>query len=59
MHSTIYELSEQPISKSRRATIDSLPEWFFQTVADSQLDTDDITRALKSVVWSSTLATFV
>ena len=34
MHSTIYEFSEQPISESRRATIDSLPEWFFQTVAD-------------------------
>ena len=47
MHSTIYELSEQPISKSRRATIDSLPEWFFQTVADSAADTDEITRAVQ------------
>ena len=47
MHSTIYEFSEQPISESRRATIDSLPEWFFQTVADSAADTDDITRAVQ------------
>ena len=47
MHSTIYEFSEQPISESRRATIDSLPEWFFQTVADSAADTDEITRAVQ------------
>ena len=47
MYSTIYEFSEQPISASRRATIDSLPEWFFQTVADSAADTDDITRAVQ------------
>lgn len=47
MHSTIYELSERPISERRRATIDSLPEWFFQTVADSAADTDDITRAVQ------------
>lgn len=47
MHSTIYELSEHPISESRRITIDILPEWFFQTVADSAADTDDITRAVQ------------
>ena len=47
MHSTIYEFSEHPISESRRATIDSLPEWFFQTVADSAADTDEITRAVQ------------
>ena len=47
MHSTIYEFSEQPISESQRATIDSLPEWFFQTVADSAADTDEITRAVQ------------
>ena len=47
MHSTIYEFSEHLISESRRATIDSLPEWFFQTVADSAADTDDITRAVQ------------
>ena len=47
MHSTIYEFSERPISESRRATIDSLPEWFFQTVADSAADTDEITRAVQ------------
>ena len=47
MHSTIYEFSEQPVSESRRATIDSLPEWFFQTVADSAADTDEITRAVQ------------
>ena len=47
MHSTIYELSERPILESRRATVDSLPEWFFQTVADSAADTDDITRAVQ------------
>ena len=47
MHSTIYELSEQPISKKRWTTIDSLPEWFFQTVADSAADTDEITRAVQ------------
>ena len=47
MHSTIYELSEQPISKKRWTTVDSLPEWFFQTVADSAADTDDITRAVQ------------
>ena len=40
MHSTIYELSEQPISKKRWTTVDILPEWFFQTVADSAADTD-------------------
>lgn len=47
MHSTIYEFSEQPISKKRWTTVDSLPEWFFQTVADSAADTDDITRAVQ------------
>ena len=47
MHSTIYEFSERPISESRRATVDSLPEWFFQTVADSAADTDDITKAVQ------------
>ena len=47
MHSTIYEFSEHPISASRRITIDSLPEWSFQTVADSAADTDDITRAVQ------------
>ena len=47
MHSTIYEFSKQPISKKRWATIDCLPEWFFQTVADSAADTDDITRAVQ------------
>lgn len=46
MHSTIYELSEQPILESRRATIDSLPEWFFRTVADGATDMDAITRAV-------------
>ena len=48
MHSTIYEFSERPISESRRATVDSLPEWFFQTVADSAADTDDITKAVRA-----------
>lgn len=47
MHSTIYEFSKHPISESRRATIDSLPEWFFQTVADSATDTDEISRAVQ------------
>lgn len=47
MHSTIYEFSKQPISKKRWATIDCLPEWFFQTVADSAADTDDIPRAVQ------------
>ena len=47
MHSTIYEFSEQPISKKRWTTVDSLPEWFFQTVADSAADTDEITRAVQ------------
>ena len=47
MHSTIYEFSEQPISKKRWTMVDSLPEWFFQTVADSAADTDDITRAVQ------------
>ena len=47
MHSTIYEFSEQPISKKRWTTVDSLPEWFFQTVADSATDTDEISRAVQ------------
>ena len=47
MHSTIYEFSKQPISKKRWTTVDSLPERFFQTVADSAADTDDITRAVQ------------
>ena len=47
MHSTIYEFSKQPISKKRWTTVDSLPEWFFQTVADSAADTDDIPRAVQ------------
>lgn len=37
MHNTVYEISEKPIVK-RSSTLARLPEWFFQTVADSAVD---------------------
>lgn len=38
MHNTIYEISDKPIPQRDWATVNSLPEWFFQTVADSAID---------------------
>lgn len=37
MHNTIYEISDKPICKGH-STLERLPEWFFQTVADSAVD---------------------
>lgn len=44
MHNTIYEISDRPIHKKQRATISCLPEWFFQTIADSATDMDSTER---------------
>ncbi len=37
MHNTVYEISEKPVSM-KYSTLKRLPEWFFQTVADSAVD---------------------
>ena len=46
MHNTIYEISDRPIQKKQRTTINCLPEWFFQTVADSAADMSEEERTV-------------
>ncbi|MDY3690401.1 MAG: hypothetical protein SO072_00360 [Dysosmobacter sp.] len=43
MHNTIYELSDKPIPQSSRATVGSLPAWFFDSISDgaSEISDDD------------------
>ena len=41
MHSRIVELSNEPILVDERLSEDSIPEWFYHTVADyTNADTD-------------------
>lgn len=51
MHNTIYEISDKPIHRKQRATTSCLPEWFFQTVADSATDmsSDERTASMESL----------
>ena len=44
MHNTIYELSDKPIPKSNRATVGSLPAWFFDSVSDGATEISDDAR---------------
>ena len=44
MHNTIYEISEKPIPKSSRATVGSLPAWFFDSVSDGACEVSDDDR---------------
>lgn len=44
MYNTIYEISDKPICKGR-STLERLPEWFFQTVANSAADMEPQERA--------------
>ncbi|MBP3508317.1 hypothetical protein [Oscillibacter sp.] len=41
MHNTIYEISDKPIPKSGRATVGSLPAWFFDSVSDGACEISD------------------
>lgn len=44
MHNTIYEISDKPIPKSGRATVGSLPAWFFDSVSDGACEFSDDER---------------
>ena len=44
MHNTIYEISKKPIPKSSRATVGSLPAWFFDSVSDGACEVSEDDR---------------
>lgn len=50
MYNTIFEISDKPICKGH-STLARLPEWFFQTIADSAVDmeTEERTASMESL----------
>lgn len=44
MHSRIFQIEKEPVSKDERICADAVPEWFTESVADYVADIDDTSR---------------